>query len=54
MKKQFFDLETSKEHIIRILPTKNTGMSYFQSFGRSIRETRESKRKKKIKNIFND
>jgi hypothetical protein len=54
MKKQFFDLETSKEHIIRILPTKNTGMSYFQSFYRANRETRESKRKKKIKNIFND
>ena len=47
MKKQFINLETSKEITIRILPTSNTGMSYFH-----MRETRESKRKKKIKNIF--
>ena len=52
MKKQFINLETSKEITIRILPTSNTGMSLFQSIGRNIRETRESKRKKKIKNIF--
>lgn len=51
MTKQFVNLEKSKELIIRILPT-NTGMSYFQSFYRPNRETRESKRKKKIKNIF--
>ena len=48
MKKQFSNLETSKEITIRILPTSNTAFNrYFH-----MRETRESKRKKKIKNIF--
>lgn len=52
MKKQFFEKYSDGKMTIRILPTSNTGMSLFQSIGRSIRETRESKRKKKIKNIF--
>lgn len=53
MKKQFFEKYSDGKMTIRILlPTSNTGMSLFQSIGRNIRETRESKRKKKIKNIF--
>ena len=53
MKKQFFEkYSDEKMKSIRILTTGNTGMSLFQSIGRNIRETRESRSMKKIKNIF--
>ena len=51
MKKEFFELDKTKDIQIRILPSIGYTKAYW--FQRQNRETREIKRMKKIKKIFN-